>query len=87
MAGNDEWMPVFTSAASFGDTRHAAHPDHKGPLPASRDDTGSLRIGTAWCTADGSYVIELVAVPVNGKLVMRKPHEDEHPHLVLKEFR
>jgi hypothetical protein len=47
MAGNDEWMPVFTSAASFGDTRHAAHPDHKGPLPASRDDTGSIRIGTA----------------------------------------
>lgn len=35
------------------------------------------RIGSAWENKDGSLNVELFAVPVNGKLQLRAPRDDE----------
>jgi hypothetical protein len=65
---------------------HAAHPDHKGPIgdddePAATDEYLDVRVGTAHLEADGSYLISLNALPVNGQLVFRPYAKDQAgPH-------
>lgn len=36
-----------------------------------------LRVGSAWENSDGSINIDLKALPVNGRLQVRQPKEDE----------
>jgi hypothetical protein len=65
-------IPVF-SISHLGGVQRAAHPDYKKPMPADDCDEIRTRVGSAWRRADGSYVIQLVAVPVNGLMVL-EPH-------------
>lgn len=80
------WMPVFV-LVQRNQAMHAAHPDHKAALPEVHAEDSVQRIGTAWLEENGSYVIQLVALPVNGRLLMRPPSADEHPNSTFKEVR
>lgn len=82
-----KWMPVFTIIESTK-TRYATHPDQQSSMGYKEDiDTENyeLRVGTALIQNDGSYKIQLVAFPVDGKLLMRPPHGDEHQDLTQRE--
>jgi len=73
-------MPVFLI---FPAKRHhyAAHPDHKGAIAKSTEIEGTdflQRIGTAVKQEDGSYIVELAALPVSGRLLIRQPTEREY---------
>lgn len=76
-----DWMPVFVMIPARR-THYAAHPDHKGPTPKATqiaDGADFLqRIGTAIQQEDGSYLIELAALPVSGRLLMKAPTEHDH---------
>jgi hypothetical protein len=87
MADNPEWMPVFVLVVAHGNTVQAAHPDHKEPLPTVQAEAGAHRIGTAWRAEDGSYLIDLIALPVNGRLLIRQPRDGENPHFTCGEAR
>jgi hypothetical protein len=54
----------------------AAHPSHDGPTgdPGAAAGSGEhlgIAVGTAHLEADGSYLINLNALPINGQLVFR----------------
>jgi hypothetical protein len=51
--------------------QRGAHPDYKGPLPSEGEDEILNRVGSAWQQEDGSYLIQLVAFPINGQLILR----------------
>lgn len=73
-----EMIPVFATTQR-GSVHRAAHPDYKGPLPVDGADDEILnQVGNAWRREDGNYVIQLVAFPVTGELLVRfdKPY---HP--------
>ena len=54
-----------------GGVQRAAHPDNKKALPADDGyDEIRTRVGSAWRRADGSYVIQLAAMPINGLMVL-----------------
>jgi hypothetical protein len=81
-----DWMPVFVLVERRR-RAHAAHPDHKAPFPPDRAEDVVQRVGTAWRDADGNYSINLIALPVNGQLLMRPPKPDESPDTARKEER
>ena len=86
MAEDSKWMPVFVLVTRH-DAVHAAHPDHKGALPKGDAEDLLQRAGTAWREADGSYLIELTALPLNGRLLMRPPRQGESPDSATRERR
>jgi hypothetical protein len=71
-----ETVPVF-AITSLGGVRRAAHPDCKAPLPSKGGEEILSRVGSAWRQQDGSYLIQLVAFPVNGQLLLRPSLEEE----------
>jgi hypothetical protein len=74
------WMPVFLVFPARR-SHHAAHPDHKGAIPKSTEVHGKdflQRIGTAIIQDDGSYLVELAALPLSGRLLIRPPTEHDH---------
>jgi hypothetical protein len=78
-----DWMPVFLVIPAKR-THHAAHPDHKGKTPNAVQVRGTdflQRIGTAVKQEDGGYLVELAALPVSGKLLLKPPtkHDSRDP--------
>lgn len=74
-------MPVFLLLGD-GASHVAAHPSHGEEIPAQpQPDPVLTRVGTAHRHADGGYVIDLVAVPLTGRLLLRPPTADDSPHL------
>jgi hypothetical protein len=67
----NEWMPVFVVV---GRRRSAPGIDDES-APMHDEDTPDevQRIGTAWRNDDGSYLVSLSALPVNGELLIRPP--------------
>jgi len=86
MSEKPGWMPVFVLVARH-EALHAAHPDHKAALPKGDSEDLLQRVGTAWSAEDGSYLIELTALPLNGKLLMRPPRRGESSEPTQKERR
>ena len=81
------WMPVFV-VVSAQVTMHAADRHHKGRVPKGPQVEGAdfqQRIGTALRQKDGSYSIQLTALPVDGKLVIRRPRAGEYMDPTRKE--
>jgi hypothetical protein len=80
------WMPVFAvPEATETPPQVAAHPSHPGSLKAeaevaSRRDAPGPRIGTALRQDDGSYRIQLTALPLNGMLILRPPGPEDGLH-------
>ena len=75
-------VPVF-SPLGRGERVHAAHPDHKGPVgevaeAAVTGEDVQVRVGSAYLEPDGSYLISLNALPVNGQLVFRPSVDDRY---------
>jgi hypothetical protein len=79
-------MPVFL-LAQRSQTVEAAHPDQKAPARKSGVEDSVLRVGTAWREKDGSYLIHLAALPLNGQLLMRPPRPGETPQSTHQEKR
>ncbi len=65
-----ELIPVF-AIIQRGSIQQAAHPDYKGPLPYERAEEILNRVGSARLEPDGSYLIQLVAFPITGELLLR----------------
>jgi hypothetical protein len=73
------WMPVFIvlpatrelTASDIGETVCTAE------QPRSAPQDFWQRVGTALARSDGGFDIHLIAVPVNGRLVIRPPREHE----------
>jgi hypothetical protein len=80
------WMPVFAVPdATEAPPQVAAHPSPPGSLRAEaetapRRDAPGPRIGTALRHADGSYRIQLTALPLNGMLILRPPGPEDGLH-------
>ena len=81
-----DWMPVFVLIERRRGAQ-AAHPDHKAPLPPAYAEDVVQRAGTARRDADGTYIINLTALPVSGQLLMRPPRPDETPDATRKKER
>jgi hypothetical protein len=79
-------MPVFL-LAQRNQTVEAAHPDQKVPARKSEVNDSLLRVGTAWREKDGSYLIQLAALPLSGQLLMRPPRPGETPQSTHQEKR
>ena len=80
MPKNQNWMPVFVVVPAQV-TMHAAHPKQRGKLPKGPQVDGAdfeQRIGTAMRQSDGSYAVQLTAMPVNGKLLIRPPRRGDY---------
>jgi hypothetical protein len=74
------WMPVFVVVPA-AITMHAAHPKHRGKIPKGPQVDGSdfeQRIGTAMRQKDGSYSVQLTAMPMNGKLLIRPARRGDY---------
>jgi hypothetical protein len=75
-----DWMPVFAlHSAPRG--QQAAHPDHRGDIPSRTEgsvDDVELRVGTAFAQDSGGFVIELYALPRDGRLLVRPPRDSEY---------
>lgn len=74
-----KWMPVFVV---FGATRELVASDTDEAVCAEEQPSTSSndywqRVGTARARADGGFDIQLTAVPLNGRLVIRPPKEHE----------
>lgn len=66
----NEWMPVFVVV------RRRCAQSVEDDLDTTLDDGAAdevQRIGTAWRNDDGSYLVSLSALPVNGELLIRPP--------------
>jgi hypothetical protein len=74
-----DWMPVFLVMPARR-ANYAEHPNNKGERPARalKEGTDFLqRIGTAVKQDDGSYLIELAALPVSGRLLIKAPSKND----------
>jgi len=74
---NLPWMPVFVVRRSPR-THFAAHPGQKGPASGGPPQTPPVddqfvRVGTAIRQSDGSYLVQLWALPTDGTLLMKAP--------------
>jgi hypothetical protein len=74
------WMPVFI-VVEAARTVHASVP----PQATDPHQTVTVhgqdfwqRVGTAYPRPDGGFTIQLTAIPINGKLVVRPPKAGEH---------
>jgi hypothetical protein len=67
--------------------RFAPYSSSAPALPKGDAEDLLQRAGTAWREADGSYLIELTALPVNGRLLMRPARPGESPDSATKERR
>jgi hypothetical protein len=82
-----KWMPVFT-VIEARKTVHAAHPDSKHKVVGDKETNAQnfeQRIGTANVQPDGSFVVQLTAFPISGRLLIRKPRAGEHEDPTSKE--
>lgn len=84
MTKETDWMPVFVLVERSRSV-YAAHPDHKESLPQGHVEDVVQRIGTARREEDGSYIIQLTALPLNGQLLMRPPRSGEYPESITRE--
>jgi hypothetical protein len=82
MPEQPKWMPVFVvlpaTAQAFAtvneeDSSRRVHTNITRP---GKDFW--QRVGTAYLQPDGSLSVQLTAMPVNGKLVIRPPHAGEN---------
>jgi hypothetical protein len=76
-----DWMPVFLLVDRI-ESHHAAHPDHREPISkesGAPHEEALPRVGTAVGQPDGSYIVELTALPVKGRLLMRPPEPTDRP--------
>lgn len=73
------WMPVFIVT----DSRTIYEPQDEKDLTIypRKHDEDLMRVGTAYRRDDGAYVIALAALPLDGHLLLRAPHEGEEPTL------
>ena len=79
MPKKQTWMPVFVVTPARL-TMSAAHPSHKYKLPKESAREGQdfeQRIGTALRQKDGSLAVQLTALPVDGRLLIRPPRDGE----------
>ena len=87
MPTETKWMPVFVVWETFKSV-YAAHPEHKGEIGPARETRAQdyeQRIGTAYRQDDGSYVVQLTALPVSGRLLIRPPGHGEHQDPTFRE--
>jgi hypothetical protein len=73
------WMPVFVVRRGQR-SHHAVHPDEPAQVQKTHGaqvDDYFVRIGSATRQTDGSFVIRLWALPVDGTLFMRAPQPGE----------
>ena len=73
------WMPVFivlpaTRELTASDTDEAVSTAEQ---PRSAPHDYWQRVGTARARSDGGFDIQLNAIPINGRLVIRPPKEHE----------
>jgi hypothetical protein len=83
------WMPVFLVIPAKR-SHHAAHPDHKAAIPQPTQILGAdflQRIGTAVQQEDGSFLLELFALPISGRLLMKPPTDSDYRDPTEKEDR
>ena len=80
------WMPVFVVVEATREL-HGFHPGDQGYQPTRvRAGTDSWqRIGTAFQRDDGGYNVQLFAMPLNAKFVMRPPRDGERFDLTAAE--
>lgn len=81
------WMPVFVVTRARV-TMNAAHPSVEYKLPKEPSREGQdfeQRIGTALRLKDGSLEVQLTAVPVDGRLLIRPPLAGEYQDPTRKE--
>jgi hypothetical protein len=72
-------MPVFLVMPATL-SHHASHPDHKPAISKRNEKTGTdvlQRIGTAIQQEDGGWLVDLLALPVDGRLLIRAPTEHD----------
>jgi len=82
-----KWMPVFTVIEARQSVQ-AAHPDSKHKIVIERETKSQeveQRIGTAFVQLDGSYIVQLTALPVSGRLLIRPPRDGEYRDLASTE--
>lgn len=71
-------MAVFSVVKLGTSRRYAAHPDFRGKVPEDYDEPDVLQpAGTVHRRDDGSFLIQLTTVPLNGLLVLAPP-SDSH---------
>jgi hypothetical protein len=75
----DDDVTVFAVVKLGAPRRYAAHPDFQGAVPDDFDEPEVLQpAGIATRRRDGSFLIQLTTLPLNGLLVLRpSPTEDE----------
>jgi hypothetical protein len=73
-----DWMPVFATIVK-NRTMEVTHPEDKAPPTrlAAKEDVVQ-RIGTAFREPDGSYLVSLSLLPVNGELLIRPARPGEY---------
>jgi hypothetical protein len=74
------WLPVFVVVPARVSVS-AAHPSYKRSVPKGPVVEGSdfqQRVGTALRLKDGSFSVQLTAVPVDGRLLIRQPRDGEY---------
>jgi hypothetical protein len=77
MIDENESMNVFAVTREATQTRHAAHPDHLGPIPEDTHQAEVIQqVGTAFRQNDGSIQIRLDCIPLSGRLLIRPADQD-----------
>jgi len=75
---SSEWMPVFVVLPARSEvTVTADEGTDVDRIETRRGQAYWQRIGTAQVHKDGSIFVQLNAVPINGRLVIRHPQADE----------
>ena len=75
---SSEWMPVFMVLPAKSEvTVSAGEGTDVDRIETKRGQAYWQRIGTAQMHKDGSIFVQLNAVPINGRLVIRHPQAGE----------
>ncbi len=78
----ETWMPVFIVTPASHHVTATVHRGREKPSASvehvRRGKDHWQRIGTALVAEDGSLTVQLNAIPIAGKLVIRPPQAGEH---------
>jgi hypothetical protein len=85
-----QWMPVFVVVPATKELSVSLHEatNYGTTYTAPKNENVSYdywqRVGTARARSDGGFDVQLTAVPINGRLIIRpaKEHESIDPTLV-----